>query len=185
VLPFEFYLSEEKTMSEESQVVIESPRASLAKVQATAAWGLLTPKQAIFCERYIQSGACCGVYDIQAAMKAAYNTSSERNLRSLTYEVLANRRVRDVLALHFNQSPRDLFLADLEKTISCEKGIAKIQAQKLYAKLAFGVEDSQPTATTEEPTVERIVTQDGGRFRITAVRIGDAAPEEKTSEQSI
>jgi hypothetical protein len=127
----------------------EKPRVPLAEIRTTAAWGALTAKQAIFCERYIQSGADRGVYDVQVAMKAAYNTSSERNLTCLTYEVLANRRVRDVLAIHFNQSARDLFLADLEKSIRREKGMTKIQAQKLYAKIAFGVEDSQRPAQSE------------------------------------
>jgi hypothetical protein len=128
----------------------EKPRVPLAKIRTTAAWGALTAKQAIFCERYIQSGTDRGVYDVRDAMKDAYNASSERNLKCLTYEVLANRRVREVLAIHFNQSARDLFLAELEKSISCEKGIAKIQAQKLYAKIAFGVEDSQRPEKSEE-----------------------------------
>jgi len=166
-------------MSAESQVVIESPRTPLAKVQATAAWGLLSPKQAAFCAKYIQSGADSGVYDLQAAMRAAYNASSERNLRCLTYEVLANRRVRDVLALHFNLSPRDLFLADLENSISREKGIAKIQAQKLYARLAFGVEDSQPPTKSESDGVEfpqkfaigSVIVQDGQKYLVKAEEI--------------
>jgi phage terminase small subunit len=163
----------------------EKPRVPLAEIRTTAAWGLLTPKQAVFCERYIQSGVDSEVYDVQAAMKAAYSASSERNLKCLTYEVLANHRVREVLAIHFNQSARDLFLEELEKSISREKGPAKIQAQKLYAKIAFGAEDSEPSAAKGEPAVERIVTQGDGRYRITAVRIGDATSEEKTSEQTI
>jgi len=162
-------------MSAEPQVVTESPRVPLATIQATAAWGLLSPKQATFCAKYIQSGVDSGVYDLRSAMKAAYNASSERNLRCLTYEVLANRRVRDVLALHFNQSPRDLFLADLEKSIDREKGIAKVQAQKLYAKLAFGIEDSQPSQPTAEGKTESpvekfsvgdLVYQDGHTGRV-------------------
>jgi hypothetical protein len=44
-----------------------------------------------------------------------------------------------VLNLHFGTSPLDSFLADLEKTIRKESGIAKIDAMKLFPCLRISL----------------------------------------------
>ena len=165
-------------MPVEVQPKVDS-RVPLAKLQATRKWSLLSPKQALFCASYIESGLSTGTYDAKSAMRAAYNSSSDRNLTCLTYEVLENPRVKAVLNLHFGTSPLDSFLADLEKTIRKESGIAKVDAMKMYVELQslklsgdvskWGSESKQPAESSTGKKIGDIVYQGTQKLRVTEV----------------
>ncbi len=89
----------------------------LAEMATHAEWQVLTAKQRMFLSSYIQSGIDTGVYDAPFAVQSAYNTS-DKNAVILSYELLANRKVRRVLDLHFGRTETDSLQADLVKAIS-------------------------------------------------------------------
>ncbi|MGB9010634.1 MAG: hypothetical protein WCC18_18630 [Candidatus Acidiferrales bacterium] len=153
-----------------TQVNAASP-VTWEQLQQCAPWDALTAKQKLFVTIFAGTG------DPLYATKAAYR--SEKNARILSYEMCRNPKIRAALAFYQGKDERELFLAELRRTIdhSAEGSIAKVKAQGLYARLAFGVEDSQlelakdpkPTAkheTTPKYRVGDFITQDGAVYRI-------------------
>ena len=151
-------------------------RVPLQKLRETPEWSFLSDKQSRFCARYLESGLA-GNYDAKSAMRSAYDSSSAKNLSCLTYEVLANPRVRAVLAIHFRQAPIDVFLADLEKTIRKEKGTAKVEALKLYAEIQdrkiSGADVSKWGAPAQRLTLECETAESSSRFNVGDICVQD------------
>jgi hypothetical protein len=93
------------------------PRMSLAEIATHTEWQALTTKERMFLSSYLQSGIDTGAYDAQFAAQSAYNTS-DKNAVILSYELLAKRKIRRVLDLHFGRTETDSLQADLVKAIS-------------------------------------------------------------------
>jgi len=91
-------------------------RMSLAELKSRAEWQILTDKQKFFVQSYIASGIDTGTYDAQFAVQSAYDTSGKTAV-ILSYELLANRKIKQVLDLHFGHTEMDSLLADLAKAI--------------------------------------------------------------------
>jgi hypothetical protein len=91
-------------------------RLSLAELATHPQWFVLTAKQRMFLNSYIQSGLDTGVYDAEFAVRSSYNVD-EKNVKILSYELLAKSKIRQVLNLHFGRTELDAVLADLAKII--------------------------------------------------------------------
>jgi hypothetical protein len=140
---------------------------SLAEFQATREFLALTAKQRDWFTAYVETG------DARLATERAYESKAP-NL--LTFQVQANARIVAALNRFFGVSPRDAFLKELSRTIQKESGMAKVHAQRLYAKLVFAAEESFDQASSKhdaEPSpkfaVGDICTQRGTKFRVTEV----------------
>jgi hypothetical protein len=118
-----------------------SPRLPLAELATHPEWSALTVKQRMFLSSYIQSGLDTGIYDAEFAVRSSYNVD-EKNAVILSYELLANSKIRRVLDLHFGRTEFDSVLADLAKIIKkslrrdSKTGLsdATITAIKFYEK---------------------------------------------------
>jgi hypothetical protein len=133
-------------------------RKRLAEVMATPEFQMLTEKQQAFCAKYL-SGGLLDHYDAEAAVRAVYAVASPKNAKILSYELLANPKIKKVLDLHFNRTEPDVFLAELEQTIRRSKGIAKVKAQELYARMKFGVSADDENSTPDEDSTTFVVGQ--------------------------
>jgi hypothetical protein len=90
------------------------------------------------------------------------------------------RKHPDVVeALFYAKSDRERLILIVETNLK-SAAPGSVAASHFTAQLKSLLCDESKAETNpenEEPGVERIVIQDGGRFRITATRIGDAAPK--------
>jgi hypothetical protein len=131
-----------------------APRMLLAEIATHAEWQVLTAKQRMFLSSYIQSGIDTGVYDAQFAVQSAYNTS-DKNAVILSYELLANRKVRRVLDLHFGRTETDSLQADLVKAIS--KSLRKDPTAPLSETLRAAIKlyENQSSVKILKPKVQK------------------------------
>lgn len=91
------------------------PRMSLAELETRPEWQVLTAKQILFLKSYIQSGLDTGNYDAVFAVKSAYDAA--KNAEILSYELLANPKIRRVVDIHFGRTEMDSVRADLLRAI--------------------------------------------------------------------
>jgi hypothetical protein len=110
---------------------------------------VLTPQQRAWADHFILSG------DPNSATVAAYPDSTTPTL--LTFQLQANSRVMNALNKYFRIDDKQAFLNELRYTIRKSKGVAKVEAQKLYAQLAFGVPE-EPEADADTPDAARSPT---------------------------
>ena len=154
-----------------ANVVEVSERIPLEQLRLTAEWSRLTPKQAAFVSKYVQSGGD-GEYNAIEAARETYNCSSERNLTNMAAEALSNPKVRAVVALHFGHSDLDLLIQDLQKAADSTSGVAKVEALKTLARLKFNVSEEPPElAKRSEPSAKPEPEPAGSRREI--FKVGD------------
>jgi len=125
----------------------------------------LTEKQMVWVDVLISS------QDAALATRTAYGDQTDEPYRAmLCRKVETSPRVIAALDLFYGRSPRERFVRDLQNDIARSKGIAKIEARRLYAKMVFGV-DGQPTEEVEHPVckIGDIVLVEGVQHRVTAV----------------
>jgi hypothetical protein len=113
-------------------------RIALEDLVQTSQFKLLTPQQQDFVTAYVKSGVDSGTYDGLGACTAAYKPASLKIAGVMVAQIMGNSKVKKVLDLHFGRTPQEAFLLELEKTIQHSTGDAKVRAQELYARLAFG-----------------------------------------------
>lgn len=121
----------------------------------------LTPRQRVWVDTFIDSQSA------PLATKTAYGDKTDEGYRSmLTKKVETSVRVIAALDLFYGRSPREKFIRDLEMNIQNSEGIAKIEGQKLLAKV-LGLISSD----AEQPacSVGDVVLVDGVKHRVTAV----------------
>ncbi len=110
----------------------KSKRLTLAEIKNTQEYSLLTGKQQLFIETYVQGGIDTGTYDPIAATLTAYKCKSRENARVMSYSMMANIRIVAVLNRHFNREPIEEFLIQIDRAIQNKKlSIAQLQALKL------------------------------------------------------
>jgi hypothetical protein len=106
----------------------------------------LTEKQRIWIDSFIES------QDAELATRTAYKSGSDVYMKLFTYRIEANPRIVAALNLFYGRSPREAFLQELQQDIrrSPKGSIARIQAQNLYARMAFGSDSENPTVPSTE-----------------------------------
>ncbi len=110
----------------------KSKRLTLAEIKNTQEYSLLTGKQQLFCESYIQGGIDTGTYDPVGSALMSYACKSKENARVMSYSLMANIRIVAVLNRHFNREPIEEFVIQIDRAIQNKKlSIAQLQALKL------------------------------------------------------
>ena len=124
----------------------------------------LTEKQRVWVDSFIETS------DANLATREAYSADDDAYVAMFTRKIETSPRIIAALDLFFARSPREKFLRDLQNDIACSKGIAKVEARRLYAKMVFGV-DGAPTEEVEHSVckVGDIVLVEGVKHRVTAV----------------
>jgi hypothetical protein len=111
-------------------------RLTLEEVKATQEYSILTGKQQFFVEAYCSSGIDTGTYDPVEATFIAYKCKSREVARIMSYSLMQNIRIVEVLNRHFNREPLEEFLVQLNRAIQNKKlTVAQLQALKLKADI--------------------------------------------------
>jgi hypothetical protein len=106
--------------------------------------------------------------DANRATREAYNATEDGYRAMFTRKIETSPRIIAALDLFFARTPREKFLRDLQLDIKKSKGVALIEARRLYAKMVFGV-DGSPSAEARRFSVGDIATLDGKQYRVTAI----------------
>lgn len=118
----------------------EDVRIKLDDLVLTPEYQRLTQKQRLWIATYIAGGMLDGNYDPIAATRTAYECKTPEVARIMSYSVMMNMRIIEVLNRHFNKAPIEEFLTLLDRAIHNKKvTIAQVNALKLKADiLGFG-----------------------------------------------
>ena len=109
----------------------------LEELLLTADFLKLSRAQRIFVLRYIREGLATGRYDAVAATKAAYPRATKNaNIRS--YQLLAGKKIRTLLALYFREGELSTLLSDLKRVVkkSTKQGLG-LTPQIAHALVTF------------------------------------------------
>jgi hypothetical protein len=121
----------------------------------------LTDKQRVWVDSFVDT------QDAGQATCIAYGNHTDPAYRAmLCRKIETSPRVLAALDLFYGRSPKEKFLRDLQNDIARAKGVAKIEARRLFAKVA-GLDGPEP----EHPVckIGDIVLVDGVKHRVTAV----------------
>lgn len=114
---------------------MENKKMSMADLEITVEFQRLTEKQQLFIATYISAGLL-GHYDAEAAVLAAYKCKSRESARVMSYSMMQNPRVIDVLNLHFGKNATEAFFEDVNRAIRNRKlTVAQMEAMKLKSKM--------------------------------------------------
>src|ERR1035437_4659728 len=128
-------------------------RLPLEELRLTSEFQTLTPKQQLFCATYCEGGLLNGVYDAVLAPHTAYACKSMEVARIMSYSMIGNIRIVAVLNLHFNTTPTEELLVQINRAINNKKlTIAQLQALKLKCDL-LGVPNRIPVCNRQPPSV--------------------------------
>ncbi|MGA8036729.1 MAG: hypothetical protein WB985_12240 [Candidatus Acidiferrales bacterium] len=122
--------------------ILEQRAMSWEAFTGTPDYLALTPPMRAWVKLFVEHG------DANAATVAAYPDSATP--RVLTYKIQSSGRVINALNKYFGIDDKQAFLNELRHTIRKSKGTAKVEAQKLYAQLAFGVPE-EPESGAKNP----------------------------------
>jgi hypothetical protein len=106
--------------------------------------------------------------DANRATCEAYNATEDGYRAMFTRKIETSPRIIAALDLFFARTPREKFLRDLQNDIARSKGVARVEARRLYAKMVFGV-DGSSSAEARQFSVGDIATLDGKQYRVTAI----------------
>jgi hypothetical protein len=107
----------------------------------------LTDKQRVWVDAFVDS------QDAGQATRTAYGDQTDSAYRAmLTRKVETSPRVLAALDLFYGRSPKEKFLRDLQLDIKRAKGVAKIEARRLFAKIA-GLDGSPDSAVPVPPVL--------------------------------
>jgi hypothetical protein len=169
---------------------------TVAQLSQTAEFRRLTRKQAGWVSTYIQGYLDTGIFDSLAATKATYECCSLASFQALGSHLKSQPKIKAVVDLFLGSAHRDIAfdLVEIQRAIDAADP-GSIAAQRLIilkARLKHGLRSSlknpaeAPTPQSETskpqrvtpaaptPSINRfqvgdIATQDGERYRITAV----------------
>jgi len=96
-------------------------RTSLSEIEKTPEYKKLRRKQKLFVATYIQSGIDTGTYDATGSVLASYACADWETARRMSYGLLKNVKIAEVLNLHFSLTPRERFIASLNRAIRNKK----------------------------------------------------------------
>lgn len=111
-------------------------RLGREELEATPEYQQLTHKQQLFVMHYCMGGLVDGHYDQTAATQTAYNCKSLESARVMSYSLLSNIRIIAALNRHFNRTPIEEFLVQVNRAITNKKlSVAQLNALKLKADI--------------------------------------------------
>ncbi len=118
----------------------------LDEIQKTVEYARLTPKKRLWVSTYIQSGMEHGDYDPILATRTAFECRSDENARIMSYSILENIHIIEVLNMHFRVDPLDAFIKIIDRAIRNKKiSHAQVQALRLKCEL-LGIANRLPVA---------------------------------------
>lgn len=121
----------------------------------------LTEKQKVWVDRFIET------QDAALATKLAYGDHTDETYRAmLTRKIETSNRVCDALDVFYQRDEKDKFIRNLELNIKNSTGIAKIEGQKLLARI-LGLLSSDAEQVVAK--VGDVVLVDGVKHRVTAI----------------
>lgn len=113
-----------------------SKRLPVSELEKLVEYQRLTPKQRLFIATYCAGGLVDGHYDPVAACMTAYQCKSQEVARIMSYALMANIRIIEVLNRHFNTEPIDSFMVTLDRAIANKKlTIANLNALRLKSEI--------------------------------------------------
>jgi hypothetical protein len=135
---------------------LQKTRLPLGQIALTQEFLSLSAKRRDWVACYILGGMS-GDYDAVAATKAVFKTANPKTVTSMSYALLADKKVQAVLDLHFGKKrdPLDDVLAQLAtviaKALRADKkrgriSVATVKAMQFYDKHAGKISATQPEA---------------------------------------
>lgn len=129
----------------------ERKKLTLDELRETSEFQQLTLKQQLFVATYVETGMSTGKYDPIAAVQQAYVCKNPESARVMSYAMMGNIRIVQVLNRHFNAEPIEDFIKQIDRAIRNRKlSIAQIEALKLKAGL-LGFDARLPGAGHQRP----------------------------------
>ena len=111
-------------------------RLPLEEVQKTPEYARLTPKQRLWISTYIESGMALGEYDGILATRTAFACRNQENARIMSYSLLENIHIIEVLNIHFRLDPIAAFGKIIDRAIANKKiSMSQIQALRIKCEL--------------------------------------------------
>jgi hypothetical protein len=111
----------------------ESKRLSMKEVAQTSEYQQLTNKQKLFVMTYIVGGIDTGEYDAVGACQTAYKCKSREIARIMSYSLMRNISIVSVVNLHFNATPTEAFMKEIDRAIR-NKNISSAQVALIKMK---------------------------------------------------
>lgn len=118
----------------------------MEELRLTPEFTKLTQKQQLFIEAYCaRNGSADGNYDAVAATRTAYQCRTPEIARIMSYSMMQNIRIVEVLNRYFKLTPTEEFLKMLDRAIQ-NKHLTNAQLQALRMKCAIkGFANRLPT----------------------------------------
>ena len=110
-----------------------SKKLTVEQLQETQEYQRLTQKQQLFVATYCAGGLLDGKYDAVAATRTAYQCKSAEVARIMSYSLLQNIRIVEVLNRHFGVTPIEEFLVQVNRAIN-NKHLTTAQMDALKLK---------------------------------------------------
>jgi len=110
-----------------------SEKLTLEELTKTREFQQLTEKQRLFVATYVESGINDNKYDAVGAAMTAYGAKNRNVARIMSYSLLQNIRIIQVLNLHFNTTPTEAFLTQIERAIH-NKRLTPQQVSAMWLK---------------------------------------------------
>jgi len=120
---------------------------TIEQLKETREFISLTPKQRAFVIAYITNGG-----DRVAAVYASYSVSKDINANIMSYNLLSNPRIADVLDAYWQAESDEIVLKRLQRLMRKRKvDLGLIQAYRLYLSLKRTVETQNQKPGTPTP----------------------------------
>lgn len=104
----------------------------LCELEKTQEYSRLTLKQKLFVATYIQRGLQDGIYDAIKAIRTSYECKNDEIARVMSYRLMANIHIIEVLNRHFGASPIDEFIQQIDLAVRSRRTtLAQVQALKV------------------------------------------------------
>ena len=110
-----------------------SKKLTVEQIQETQEYLRLTQKQQLFVATYCGGGLLDGNYDAVAATRTAYQCKSMEVARIMSYSLLQNIRIIEVLNRHFGVTPIEEFLVQVNRAIN-NRNLTQAQMDALKLK---------------------------------------------------
>lgn len=121
-----------------------SNRLTLEQLRETEEFQRLTQKQQLWVATYCQGGLVDGNYDAIAATRTAYECKNPESARVLSYSISTNPKILAALNRHFNRTPTEEFLLQLDRAISNKRlTMAQVEILRLKCNL-LGIKNRLP-----------------------------------------
>lgn len=160
----------------------ERIRMELEELRATPEFQKLTGKQKLFVETYCalsESGE--RNYDPVFATQTAYKCRTPEIARIMSYTLMQNRRILEVLNRHFRRTPTEEFLIALDRAINNKHlSVAQVEALRMKCKI-MGYDNHLPVGNGS-PLIPKKVAKAAKAERKAKERAARTAKKEKPTK---